>query len=105
MVDATNYQLLRELEDTFSPRQRGIFEDDEVAKIEDSLKIKERTILDLRNLRDFTVLYLGNRKDMYRESKKADTEENVKKAVDLIDLMSGITTVIDTQIFALGGEV
>ena len=84
----TNFQMLRELLKVYRPEERGIINWSEYKLINDTLHIGEMDILQLRNLRDFTVLYLGKSKDM-----------------EDWDRMSAITYAIDTQIFNLGGEV
>ena len=84
----TNFQMLRELLEVYKPEQRGFLNKYEVELIKQTLCIDEMDILQLRNLRDFTVLHLG------RSEKMEDW-----------DRMSAITHVIDTRIFDLGGEV
>ena len=84
----TNFQMLRELLKVYHPQERGISLPDEVTLIKNTLCIDVMDILQLRNLRDFTVIYLG----------KSDTMEDW-------DRMSAITSVIDNKIFNLGGEL
>ena len=84
----TNFQMLRELLEKYHPVQRGIMSITETALIRETLHINEMDILQLRNLRDFTVLHLG------RSEKMEDW-----------DRMSAIATVIDMRISELGGEV
>ena len=84
----TNFQMLRELLKAYHPEEKGIINWSEYKLINDTLHIGEMDILQLRNLRDFTVLYLGKSEDM-----------------EDWDRMSAITHCIDTRIFNLGGEV
>ena len=84
----TNFQMLRELLEVYKPEQRGFLNQYEVELIKNTLCIDEMDILQLRNLRDFTVLHLS------RSEKRED-----------LDKMSAITHVIDSRIFGLGGEV
>ena len=84
----TNSQMLRKLLKMYHPEERGILSREENNLIKQTLHIEEMDILQLRNLRDFTVVYLGRSKDM-----------------EDWDRMSAITYVIDTRIFNLGGEV
>ena len=84
----TNYQMLRELLEKYHPEQRGIMSRAENALIKETLHIDEMDILQLRNLRDFTVEYMS------RSEKMEDW-----------DRMSAITYVIDSRIVELGGEV
>lgn len=93
----TNFQMLRELinEKKFKPESQGFLSGDEVKLIEETLCINEMDILTLRNLRDFTVMWLCNLDD---SNEKDDTR-------DFHDIMSGITAVIDSKILERGGEV
>lgn len=84
----TNYQMLRELLEKYHPEQRGIMSRAENALIKETLHIDEMDILQLRNLRDFTVEYMN------RSEKMEDW-----------DRMSAITYAIDLRIVELGGEV
>lgn len=84
----TNFQMLRELLDKYHPAQRGIMNYEEKLLIQEMLHIGEMDVLQLRNLRDFTVLYLG------KPEKMEDW-----------DRMSAITYCIDSAIIELGGEI
>ena len=84
----TNFHMLRELLETYHPEQRGIMNVAEAAIIRETLHVSEMDILQLRNLRDFTVLYMS----------KSDKMEDW-------DRMSAITHVIDMRIVEIGGEV
>lgn len=84
----TNFQMLRELLNVYHPEQRGIMSAEEAELIRKTLHIDEMDILQLRNLRDFTVEYLGRSKNM-----------------EDWDRMSAITCRIDHKIIELGGEV
>ena len=84
----TNYLMLRELLENYHPEQRGIVNWSEYRLIHDTLCVGEMNILQLRNLRDFTVVHMGRSEDMKDW-----------------DRMSAITYVIDSRINYLGGEV
>lgn len=84
----TNFHMLKELLNEYHPVQRGIMNAHENNLIRNMLHIDEMDILQLRNLRDFTVLYLG----------KSEKMEDW-------DRMSAITHCIDSRISDLGGEV
>lgn len=84
----TNFQMLRELLKKYHPSQRGIMNYEEKLLVQEALHIGEMDVLQLRNLRDFTVLYLG------KSEKMKDW-----------DIMSAITYCIDTAIIELGGEI
>lgn len=84
----TNFQMLRKLLEKYHPEQRGIMNFAENTLIRETLHIEEMDMLQLRNLRDFTVSHLG------RSEKMEDW-----------DRMSAITYVIDCTIIELGGDV
>lgn len=84
----TNFLMLRDLLGQYTPAHRGIVNRDEIELIESTLCIQDMDILQLRNLRDFTVAHLGCSEDL----------------VDW-DRMSAITYVIDDHITQLGGEI
>lgn len=86
----TNYLMLKDLLEIYTPEQRGIVSTREFMLIKDTLCLDEMDVLSLRNLRDFTVIFISNETDSTR--------------VDW-DKMSAITYVIDTQIVEMGGEV
>ena len=93
MITKTNFQMLKELLKDFTPETPGILSEQEVLKIKTTLCIPEMDVLSLRNLRDFTVMFLSNK------SKATPDDYGAH------DMMSGITHVIDLEIFNKGGEV
>ncbi len=95
LIPATNFQLIKGFIKDFRPAHKGILTDNEVFQIESALYVKERSILDLRNLRDMVVMLI----ERVRDHNIHDPE------VDYMDMISGITAVIDNRIYALGGEV
>lgn len=84
----TNFQMLRELLEKYHPVERGIMNREEFALVRQTLHIEEMDILQLRNLRDFTVAHMG------RSEKMEDW-----------DRMSAITYCIDSRLVELGAEV
>lgn len=91
----TNFAMCKRLDKEFTPKNRGILDGDEVVKISTILSLDQReNIIDLRNLRDFVVMFFGQ---------KADSDQ--KNEIAILDKVSGITAVIDQRIFGLGGEV
>lgn len=84
----TNFHMLRDLLKVYHPEQQGIVNLAEINLIKDTLHIGEMDVLQLRNLRDFTVAHMS------RSEKMEDW-----------DKMSAITHVIDMRISNLGGEV
>lgn len=83
---------MKTLLNIYYPETKGVLTDDETRLIHQLLHLGRRDILDLRNLRDFIVLFLSL--DTGRE-----------KIRENMDKMSAITTIIDKRILDLGGEV
>lgn len=83
----TNFQMLNELLKQYHPRKRGFINADEIMLITEVLHLAEMDTLALRNLRDFTVAFVGN--------KTNDTVEDW-------DRMSAICTIIDVEIIKKG---
>lgn len=84
----TNFQMLKELLEKYHPEQRGIMNYEEKLLIQEVLHIGEMDVLQLRNLRDFAVLYLG------KSEKMKDW-----------DIMSAITYCIDSALIEFGEEI
>ena len=88
----TNFQMLRKLLKEYHPVERGWSTPKEVFLIAQTLHLQDMSVLELCNLRDFTVVFLSQIKGI-----SISTED--------FDRMSAITSVIDSQIYNLGGEV
>ena len=84
----TNFQMLRKLLEKYHPAQRGMLSGDEYKLVVDTLHLTEMDILQLRNLRDFTVSHMG----------KSEKMEDW-------DRMSAITYCIDARLVDLGYEI
>lgn len=95
----TNYQMMNELNNEYTPKQRGIVSMSEIYKINEALELDKRDVLDLRNLRDFAVYYWSTIINALMEVK--DTEN----ALAIMDKQSAILTVIDQKIANKGGEI
>lgn len=87
-VGLTNHILLKSMLEVFKPEHRGILSADEADYVRDSLLIRERTVIDLRNLRDFIVAVMGD-----------------SDSIEDWDRMSAITHCIDMELFNRGVEV
>lgn len=77
----SNFMALRELLEKYNPEERGVLMPHEVKLIKETLQIemmKEK--VDLQNLRDFVVIFLGHKDDMKSW-----------------DQMSAITHIIDNE--------
>lgn len=88
----TNFQMIKELNKKYDamPHKRGFATKEEVELISKTLCLEEMDILQLRNLRDFTVIFLD----------QMNTER-----ISKMDKVSAITSVIDNAIWKKGGEV
>lgn len=84
----TNHLMLVELLDVYHPKERGILSLEEDALIKEKLQLENRTVVELRNLRDFVVARLAH----------SDKMEDW-------DRMSAITHCIDMELFDRGVEV
>lgn len=84
----TNFQMLRELLENYHPKTRGMLSGDEYKLVVDTLHLNEMDVLQLRNLRDFTVAHMGRSEDM-----------------EDWDRMSAIVYCIDSALVSLGEEV
>lgn len=88
----TNFQNLRELLKSYIPKTFGIATVEEYSLIKSRLQLEVMEIIDLRNLRDFVVLFFSRKNE---------------DKLDMADMnrMSAITAVIDKEIIERGGEV
>lgn len=91
----TNFQMLCQLNKVYTPEHRGYATGDEVKLIRNTLCIEEMDVLQLRNLRDFVVLYYSSEED----------DRNNEQFRLNRDKMSAIVSVIDMQLLNLGAEV
>lgn len=88
----TNFQNLSELLKRYTPESFGIATAEECKMIKEGLEVGDMGITDLRNLRDFVVLFFSR-----QDSEKMDMVN--------LDRMSAIVAVIDGEIVRKGGEV
>lgn len=91
----TNFQTMMELKDWY-PAERSFISGEEMDFVSEKFNLAERSIIELRNLRDFVVLW-NNRKGVDYE----DIHQEMKE----IDKMSALCGVIDSEIWNRGGEV
>ena len=93
----TNFHMLRSFE--YHPEHFGLCNVKEVENIVEHFQLKERSNLDLQNLRDFVVLYYAF------VTHTSELDEDTKRVLELQDTMSAITGVIDEEKFRRGMEV
>ena len=91
----TNMVMLEELHREFFHEKKHVVTEKDIHFIEHVLELNERTILDLRNLRDMTVMYFN----------MLMGPANSGNTFELAERMSAIVSVIDSKIYNDGGEV
>ena len=87
-ISETNHLMLRKLLDVYHPETRGFMSFDEQELVRKKLQFEDRTVIELRNLRDFVVLSMSRFDDMKDW-----------------DRMSAITHCIDMELVERGEEV
>lgn len=92
----SNYQMLNDFIKEFSPKEPGYLFSDEVWKVKKELCLIDMDKLALQNMRDFAVMFIGHLAD-----KEFDENNNYREGMRLMDIMSGITGVIDGLMFAI----
>ena len=95
----TNFQMLRSFK--YEPESFGFCTPEEVRQIKDHFKIKERSDVELQNLRDFVVMYYDHLEDKLMADDKYTHDEYRR----LYDTMSAVTGVIDNEKYHRGMEV
>lgn len=88
----TNFQMVKKLDSDWraTPHTNGVVTMSEIYLINKLLCLDEMDILQLRNLRDFIVLYFSSKEGVNLET---------------MDEMSAFVSVIDNKIWNKGGEV
>lgn len=92
----TNYQMLIDLYEVYQPEQEGVVTMKEIYLINEKLHLDEMDGLQLRNLRDFVVLFW--------EMERANSDSREEK-LQARDKMSAVTSVIDNKLWNIGAEV
>lgn len=90
-MENTNFQNLKDLLKSYVPKTFGIATGEECELIKSRLRLEGMEVTDLRNLRDFVVLFFSRK----NEGKPGMME---------MDQMSAITAVIDEEIIKGRGE-
>lgn len=91
----TNFQNLRELDKQYTPQVRGVINPVEICMVKRILDMDTMTEIELRNLRDFVVMFYSKHKDI----------EDMDTMLKRIDKMSAITAVIDSELIDKGYEI
>ncbi len=99
MTTKTDYTELNDLLDRFHPKRFGVLFPQEQKMVEQTLELKERTVIELHNVRDMaTMLY-----SIHMDAAKADM--NTELAISLADAMSAVTGVIDGELANRGSII
>lgn len=93
----TNYFMLKTF--NYNPKNYGFCTGEEVEQIEKHFRIKDRSNVELQNLRDFVVMWYAMKTKLARENHE---DESYLK---LTDEMSAITGVIDQNKYDRGLEI
>ena len=100
----TNIQMYNEIkkhyDDNAANIKRGVLGEAEHRKIMEVFDLKNRTVIDLRNVRDMVVMFTSTHRPEDRADKQA-----MKDYDNAWDMMSAITHVIDMMIVCKGGDI
>lgn len=97
MITQTDSQLIQQL-DTYRPATKGVTSTDEIRLISDTLQLRERNPLSLRNLRNTYVLTYNLRQLQMKGASAADF-------LAMSDAMMSVTFVIDLFLIQKGEAV
>lgn len=89
MTTKPDFDMINELAVVYRPKTRGIVTDDEAGIIKAVLGIPHRTDVELQNVRNAVVMLYGQKADGLRN--------DPVEAMAVMDAMSAITAVIDTE--------
>lgn len=92
----TNNEMLQDLNTKYSvlTHIRGVVTMKEIYLINSELELDGRSEVELRNLRDFIVLWFN-----------MEINCNMDNALKLMDQLSAYTSVIDNKLFNMGCEI
>lgn len=95
MASRTDYQCLVALDKKYTPAQRGILSKTESDLIKKELELNSRTIIELNNIRDMSVMFFSIQVN-------AHEQDNPPRTMECMDKMSAITHVIDLVLMDRG---
>lgn len=106
MTTKTDFHSIMELRDKYTPAKRGIVNGAEAETINSVLEIKERSNIEIQNIRDMVVILYGQWSDKMREKyKRGQDNESFDRSMEYMDAMSAICCVIDNEKLNRGLEV
>lgn len=88
MTSNTDFHQVMELKDKYKPAARGVVSQAEASLIGSTLELGQRTDIELQNIRDVAVMLYGQ---------FANSSKDPMKIMELMDAMSGIAGVIDSE--------
>lgn len=97
----TNFQAIKEVKELWmnnSQIKRGIISTVDMMTIEKICEIKERSVIELNDLRDFAVILLSEM------SSNARQENDYDKFDKINDCMSALVHVIDAKLFEIENQ-
>lgn len=95
MASRTDYQCLVALDKKYTPAQRGILSKEEADLIQKELELNTRTVIELNNIRDMSVMF-------FTIQANSNEQDNPSRTMECMDKMSAITHVIDMVLMRRG---
>lgn len=95
----TDFHMISALRGKYSPATTGVVTDAEASLIAETLALRDRTDIELQNVRDMSVMLYG------QWSSAAMADGCAGTAMSIMDAMSAITAVIDREKCRRGLEV
>lgn len=91
MTTKTDFEALSSLDAKYTPAKTGLLKADEVELIEKELELKQRTNIELQNVRDMAVM-------LYSQfAKQAERDTGTAASIEKLDAMSAICMIIDNH--------
>ena len=95
MASRTDYQCLVALDKKYTPAQRGILSQEEAELIKKELELNSRTIIELNNIRDMSVMF-------FTIQANSSEQDIPSRTMECLDKMSAVTHVIDMALLNRG---
>lgn len=98
MTTKPDYNAIMELKG-YTPANRGFISTKEVEFITEVLELNSRTEIELRNIRNAAVVWMGMKADREME------DGNSRDGLAWMDKMSAVCRVVDEKLWNMGAEV
>lgn len=99
MTTKPDFNQIQELHEVYAPKARGVVSSQEEQLIKDMLELEQRTVIELRNIRNTTVAFYS------RLANSGKGEQNAMKSMLMMGAMSAVTAVIDGMLLKRGAEI